>query len=189
METLNNKFNNLCNTSSDINEHLPILKRYAEECETITEMGIRYVVSTWAFLMARPKKIVSYDILTGLDLNLFNSNLEELKNEAKAIGTEFEFHLKNVLEVEIEPTDLLFIDTYHEYNQLKQELELHSNKVNKYIILHDTTTFGESGETFKEPNTIGIWPAVIEFLDENKNWSIKEKLTNNNGLTILEKRQ
>jgi hypothetical protein len=185
---MNNKYQILCNTNSDINEHLPVLKRYAEECEIVTEMGIRYVVSTWAFLSAKPKKIISYDILTGLDLNIFNSNLEELKKEAEEIGTEFQFHLKNVLDIEIDRTDLLFIDTYHEYNQIKKELELHSGKVNKYIILHDTTTFGEFGETFKEPNTIGIWPAIIEFLEENKEWCIKEKLTNNNGLTILEKK-
>ena len=81
----------------------------------------------------------------------------------------------------------MFIDTYHEYNQLKQELKLHGNKVKKYLIFHDTTTFGQFGETFKELNTIGIWKAIQEFLDENKNWIIEEKLDNNNGLTILKR--
>ena len=38
-----------CDTASDINEHLPVLKEYAQKCETITEMGVRAVVSTWAF--------------------------------------------------------------------------------------------------------------------------------------------
>ncbi len=42
-------YNNLCNEKSDINEHLPTLKRYAEKCDHITEMGVRSVVSTWAF--------------------------------------------------------------------------------------------------------------------------------------------
>jgi hypothetical protein len=33
----------------------------------------------------------------------------------------------------------------------------------------------------------GLWPAVEEFLQENKNWSLKERFTHNNGLTILER--
>jgi hypothetical protein len=64
---------------------------------------------------------------------------------------------------------------------------LHANKVRKYLIFHDTTTFGEFGETFKVPNTVGIWPAIEEFMLENKEWKIEERLTNNNGLTILKK--
>ena len=36
--------------------------------------------------------------------------------------------------------------------------------------------------------TCGLWKAVEEFLTENDNWIIKERYTNNNGLTILEKK-
>jgi hypothetical protein len=185
-ETLN-KYHHLCSVPSDINEHLPILKRYAEECEHITEMGVRYVVSTWAFLAAKPKTLVCYDILTGLDINIFNKNITEISEKAKEIGVNFSFTQADVLNIEINETDLLMIDTYHEYNQIKHELKLHGNKAKKYLIFHDTTTFGEFGETFKTPNTIGIWPAIEEFIQENKHWEIKEKLTNNNGLTILKR--
>jgi hypothetical protein len=41
MEILKNKYNILCNTPSDINEHLPTLYKYATECESIIELGIR----------------------------------------------------------------------------------------------------------------------------------------------------
>lgn len=187
MEEILNKYNFLCSQPSDINQHLPTLKRYAEECSHITEMGVRYVVSTWAFLSARPRKIVSYDILIGLNMELFNNNINELTIQAQKIGVDFSFIKTDVLDIEIEETDLLLIDTYHEYNQIKQELKLHANKVKKYLIFHDTTTFGLLGETFKTPNTIGIWPAIQEFLNENSSWILKEKFENNNGLTILEK--
>lgn len=185
METINSKYNHLCSIPSDINEHLPVIKRYAEECEHITEMGVRYVVSTWAFLAASPKRLISYDILTGLDMNVFSQNLEEAKTKAAESGIDFSFVHADVLNIEIEETDLLMIDTYHEYNQIKNELKLHGNKARKYLIFHDTTTFGEFGETFKEPNTVGVWPAIEEFLNENSNWKIQEFLTNNNGLTVL----
>ena len=60
--TLEQIYYQKCNSPSDINEHLPTLKRYADECEHITEMGVRWVVSTYAFLMSKPKKLVSIDI-------------------------------------------------------------------------------------------------------------------------------
>lgn len=185
MDEILKKYNHLCSIESDINEHLPILKEYGEKCEHITEMGVRYVVSTWAFLASRPKKMISYDILDGLDMNLFNGRIGEIKIEAERIGTDFSFIHADVLKVEIEETDLLMIDTYHEYNQMKKELELHGNKAKKFLIFHDTHTFGRFGETFKEANTVGIWPAIQEFMENNPHWVIEKKLENNNGLTIL----
>jgi hypothetical protein len=187
MEKILQKYNQLCQIQSDINEHLPVIKKYAEECEHITEMGVRYVVSTWAFLASKPKKIIAYDILTGLDMNLFNHNLNEITNAANEIGVSFTFQKEDVLNIEIEETDLLFIDTYHEYKQIKNELRLHGNKSKKYLMFHDTTTFAQFGEGGREPNPIGIWPAIEEFLEENKHWELCEKLENNNGFTILKR--
>jgi hypothetical protein len=43
--------------------------------------------------------------------------------------------------VEIERTDMLFIDTWHKYGQLSEELRMHSPNVDKYIVLHDTTSY------------------------------------------------
>ena len=48
--------------TSDINEHVRILKRYASRCESVAEFGVRNVVSTWAFLDSRAKRVFSYDI-------------------------------------------------------------------------------------------------------------------------------
>ena len=55
-------YNRLCEIPSDINEHLPTLMKYASECEHITEMGVRNIVSTFALLMGEPKRMISYDI-------------------------------------------------------------------------------------------------------------------------------
>ena len=33
----------------------------------------------------------------------------------------------------------------------------------------------------------GLWPAVDEFLQNNPNWILHERFTNNNGLTILKR--
>ena len=187
---IENQYNNLVNSPSDINEHLPTLRKYAEECEHVTEMGVRWVVSTYAFLVAKPKTLISIDMQSP---NKWGRNIDHLKGDAKNIGCDFNFILANTLDINIEKTDLLFIDTWHAYKQLKAELNLHSKNVNKYIILHDTTTFEFRDEEDYEEfgfkgDGKGLWLAVVEFLEENQEWEIKERFTNNNGLTILAKK-
>jgi hypothetical protein len=56
------KYEELCKMPSDINEHLPTLYRYAKECESVLECGVRGCVSSWAFLMARPKLLIMNDL-------------------------------------------------------------------------------------------------------------------------------
>lgn len=178
---LNEKITQISHNPSDINEHINTLIKYGRECEHITEMGVRWIVSTWAFLYAKPKELHSYDILPpsnwGCDIN-------EVYNVAKANNVKFNFYLKDVTKISIVPTDLLFIDTWHVYDQLKTELNLHSHNVKKYIILHDTETFKYKGES---ENYKGLWFAIEEFLNSNKSWTIHEHYSNNNGLTILKR--
>lgn len=168
-----------CGMRSDINEHLPTLKKYTEECETVVEMGVRGILSTWAFLAGNPKKMISYDIAPPSN---WDGDINEVYDAVKETDIQFEFILQDVLTVELEPVDLLFIDTWHVYKQLIQELNLHHSKVKKYIILHDTTSFEMKGES---AGFAGLWPAVIEFLSNHPEWEIHERYTNNNGLTIL----
>jgi len=186
-DSLDYRYKQACqDTSSDINEHLPILKRYAEICDHVTEFGVRHGQSTLAFLSAKPKRLISYDWHK-------EDEVDKLIDLAREENIDFRFIQKDVLEADIEPTDLLFIDTIHCYDQLKSELKLHTGKVKKYIILHDTVFHAEEG---MQGDYYGGWPggpgtglkrAIDEFLDSNKNWRIKEHLTNNNGMTVLER--
>jgi hypothetical protein len=188
--TINDKFSTLCNTPSDINEHLPILKKYATGCNVVVELGVRWVVSTYAFLAATPNKLISVDIKHPAEWG-GASALEEVQLFANDLNVDFSFIQASSLDVTLPNHDLLFIDTWHCYRQLLSELNMHHSNVNKYIILHDTTLFefvdetayGESGTG----NEVGLWPAVEKFILENPEWSIKERNNNNNGLTVLAK--
>jgi ornithine carbamoyltransferase len=182
-------YNQKTNEPSDIHEHLPTLKRYAEECNHITEMGVRWIVSTYAFLMGKPDKLISIDIQHP---NTWNADLSLVEAAANEINAGFEFILGDTLQIEIDETDLLFIDTWHAYKQLKAELDRHHNKAKKYIILHDTTSYEFKDETSYESlgwrgDGPGIGQAINEFLTENTEWVLHEKFTNNNGLTILKR--
>jgi beta-1,4-mannosyl-glycoprotein beta-1,4-N-acetylglucosaminyltransferase len=161
---------------SDINEHLPTLYALARECAHVTEMGTRSGCSTRAFLHAQPEALVCYDLER-------RPEVDPLEEAARQAGRpRFRFHQADVLQVEIEETDLLFIDTFHVYEQTRQELARHAGKVRKYLVFHDTTTFGDCGQ---EPGSRGIWPAIEEFLRDNSGWQLVARHTQNNGLTVL----
>jgi GT2 family glycosyltransferase/Flp pilus assembly protein TadD len=162
-----------CTTPADIHEHLPTLYHLASRCRHVTEFGTRTGVSTTALLFAQPERLVCYDLV---------KHAQVLRLQVLAGRTRFDFHKEDVLQAEIEETELLFIDTRHDYDQLKEELRRHAGKVGKYIVLHDTTTYGEGGET---PGHQGLWPAVEEFLAEGC-FRLGARNTNNNGLTVLE---
>lgn len=190
MKKILEKYNEHKNTPSDINEHLETLYNLGKECSHITEMGVRWVSSTWPLVYSNPKKIISYDIVT-------NPNIIEVINLCNEYSVDYSFQEKDVLQLEIEPTELLFIDTLHTYNQLIKELEIHSNKVSKYIVLHDTEFFGRVDESVYEhasnlikenPTTKqGLMTAVEDFLSTElgQSWEIFKIYKNNNGLTIL----
>jgi hypothetical protein len=194
MDKIKTKYLNQINTSSDINEHIETLYEYSKDCSHITEMGVRWVSSTWAFVYAAPQKIISYDIIK-------SDNINEVLDLTKEYGINYSFEEKDVLNIEIEETDILFIDTLHTYNQLFAELNLHASKVKKYIILHDTVTFGEVDEYVymhasqkiknKEINKQGLMNAIKDFINsqEGQDWMILKTYENNNGLTILKNKK
>lgn len=173
-----------CAAKTDINEHLPTIYEYAKRCDHITEMGVRDGQSTSAFLYAAPKKLISYDLYK-------DPNVEIWFNVAKDQGHDYHYIEANTLEIEIEPTEFLFIDTLHQYGQLKKELKLHADKVSRYIAFHDTVTYGQWGQDpsveFGYSGGMGIAFAINQFLIMHKEWKVVHDATNNNGLMIIEK--
>jgi cephalosporin hydroxylase len=173
MTKLEQNYKHAMAQSQDMGLFLPTLKDYSQECEHVTEFGVRWIVSTWGLLSGMPKIMHSYDINHP---EVHGAKIEEAYEIAKENNIEYKFILASTLEIEIEQTDLLLIDTDHTYEQLKAELNLHHSKVNKYIICHDTIAF---------PN---MYPAIPEFLNSHPEWSTKEHLTEYPGLIILEKK-
>lgn len=210
MITVLKKYNKLCKKRSDIKQHLPTLYKYATECESILELGVRGVVSTWAFVHGldnnnkSTKKIIVNDII--------ECNIDTLLKASKDTKVNIESIWKNDLDIELkENVDMTFIDTLHAYGQLKRELDKFSKLTNKYIIMHDTTVDGKYSQIVRkhsynfdkskkyaedisksvgipaEELIMGLWPAIEEFLNENHNWVLFQRYHNNNGLTILKR--
>lgn len=199
MNIIDQHFERFKNEVSSLNEHMETFKLYTQECEHVTELGTCEVVSTWGFLAGRPKKFVTVDLVDRYVDIQATGRLQLAEQAAADNNIEFQFRMADTSDPSfvIEETDLLFIDTWHVYDQLKKELALHSSKAKKYILLHDTSTFGELGEIAAyncniKPNDVcdlsprkGLWQAVEEFLENNNEWILKERFMHNNGLTIL----
>lgn len=180
MNEINYMYNYKLSIKSGIEEHLPTLKKYATECKHVTEFGVKDGNSTWALLAGKPEKMVSYD----LNYEPYKKEIDEIINKAHEAKIDYKFINANTLTIDIDPTDLLFIDTTHHYLHLIKELYRHGNKVNKFILIHDTTYCGEVSDDWTTP---GLNKAIEGFIADNKHWKIKEVFTNNNGLTVLQR--
>ena len=198
---IRSKYDALCRMTSDINEHLPVLEMYSSRCLHVTECGVRTAISSYAFanaLVSKPgAKLIQVDPQS-------HPNIVEFQNIATKEKLNSVFYAQSDLECPIETTDLLFIDTWHVYGQLKRELARWNSFVEKYIILHDTTVDEWYGETVRvgwnaeaqsrehgipvDEIKKGLWPAISEFLNDHPEWKLELRLFNNNGLTVLSRR-
>lgn len=160
-------------TGSDISGHLAVMCEYAQQCSRIVEFGVRGGNSTSAWLHARPSRLWCYD-------KSVPENLAVFQDIAKQNDIQFTFTQADTRTVTIPETDLLFLDTLHNSEQLAIELK-QAGRVYKFIILHDTDTNGWSGENWGG----GLKHALIEFLLANSQWRIDAHHSHNNGLTIL----
>lgn len=202
MNIIESNYQSQCSTWSDIYEHLPTLSKYTSECQHVTEMGMRSVVSSWAFAYGLTISEQVNKTLVSIDLD-YSSNIEPLKKALKECGINFVFVMADDVKINIDQTDLLFIDTFHVYAHLREELKCHADKVTKYIIMHDTQVDHTVGECIRngwdamkiaqdtgyrvEDINKGLQPAIDEFLSAHPEWQVKEVYTNCNGLTILQR--
>ena len=170
MITIEQSFHERVARHSDISEHLGMLRALACSCSHITEFGVRSGNSTVAFLAGLPLgcRLVSYDC----------------QPPPFTATSAWTFHRARTDELaDIEETDLLFFDTLHTYAQLRAELR-HGNRADKWLVFHDTVTFGTVGEDGGR----GLMPAILEFTEDNPQWRQFAACRHNNGLLVLERR-
>jgi hypothetical protein len=197
----------LSSQPSDINEHLPTILEYVKQSASALVLAGTSVQPYWTFTHGlinnnQEKKVLYYNTPAAIDKDEFTNVIRHLKN----LSITFSGDDYLVYDLPENTTvDLTFIDSWHVYGCMKRELERFAPKTNKYIVMHDTTVDEWEGETIRCNLDVaeqmqrtglpsyeikrGVWPAIQEFLNDNPQWKLKERFTNNNGLTILEKVQ
>jgi hypothetical protein len=159
---LRKHYESICARPSDINEHLPTLYSYAKKSTHVVEAGVRECVSTFAFLLGLLDGSIEdinanpgterHDALRQLKmscLDLYRSkNFDTVKIYEK-LGPTINMVVGNCIKYHGVSSTMTFIDTWHVYPQLRDELAHFSKITEKYIILHDTTVDGQRGETIR----------------------------------------
>ncbi len=175
--TIEERYAALLSEPSDIQLHLPKLRELASQVDNVCEFGVRTGRSTVALLAGRPKIMRSYDV-SGFGL------ASELEEQAKP-HTDFHFVQQSTRDKDIgmiQWPDLLFIDTLHTRGQLFYELYYHAMNVRRYVVLHDTATFGLTGEDGGAGINFAWQPWARAY-----GWKIAYETAECNGLTVLER--
>lgn len=170
--------------------HLPRLRALAEGLELAVEFGVKRGASSSALLLGA-HEVVSYDVVETADARL----LERLA------GERWTYCLADSRTADVPPCDLLFVDSLHTYDQVAAELTAHAGKVRRWLVFHDTITFGsigakgESGQhlwTYAAGQSVprgalGIRPAIDELMIRDPSWRLRAHYTDSHGLLVLER--
>lgn len=169
---------------SDCVAHLPVLKYFASLCDRVMEFGTRDGHSTVAFIDGCPGTVISVDIERTKIVDLLE-NTPLPCSRWKFIQADTS---KIIDDVDTDECSLLFFDTLHTYEHLKKELAVHGRKAWSYIAFHDTSTCGQKDLSGPNPNSIGILPAIEEFLAKYPGeYRTVYRTEENNGLWVLER--
>jgi hypothetical protein len=158
---------------SDMNEHAPKLREIARDLR-IVEFGIYHGVSAISFLAGGCKSLTSYDIVRWPVVDFV----------CKICADRFQWICQDCQEADIPLCDLLLEDSWHDGMHVRKLLRKHAPKVQKYLVFHDTHTYGKVGSGGGE----GIMLPILEFLaDQWPAWDMIYRVKNNHGLVILER--
>lgn len=158
----------------DMVPHMDGLRNLAAMCYHCTEFGVRTGQSTVAMACGMAEN--RGGILRSFDLN-------EPQFDWQVPATiDWEFTKADTSKLEtIEETDLLFIDTLHNTDQVRAELKL-APFVKRFLVFHDVQMFGTVGEQGG-----GISQAIWEFLAETRQWRVREYEHSTWGMLTLER--
>jgi hypothetical protein len=180
-----------CAGATSITPHLPRLRALATGLAVAVEFGVKRGASSSALLMGA-RRVMSFDI----------AETREARELAVAAGERWAYWIADSITAAVPICDLLFIDSQHDYEQMKAELEAHAYKVQRYLVFHDVVTFGEigaNGETGLHKwtyvrgqsvplNCLGIRPAIDELMIRDPSWRIAARYNDSHGLLVLERR-
>lgn len=170
-----------CKPGSDISEHLPMIAELAAQCSHVTEFGVRGGLSTTAILYGLSLR--GSGTLKSYDIEHHHAEIPELPR-----GVAWQFEKADTAKLsEIEPTDMLMLDSLHTAEHVAAEL-WHAVNVSRYIVFHDTTTFAGAGQG--DGGAMGICPAIFNFLasaEGYREWLVFRHNPNNNGLLVLKR--
>jgi hypothetical protein len=170
--------------------HLPRVRALADGLAIAVEFGVKRGASSAALLLGATR-VVSYDIVETPQARVLQ----------RLAGSRWEYRLEDSRTAAIPACDLLLVDSLHTYAQVQSELCQHAAKVRRWLVFHDTITFGSigaHGETGQHlwryvqgqsvpMAAMGIRPAIDELMIRDPSWMIRAHHVDSHGLLVLER--
>jgi len=165
---------------------MDVIRMLASECRECAEIGIRRGSSTIALLAGCEGKVTSYDI---------EPYPQHQRILAASEGRWRPIYIPSET-AKPEKVDMLVIDGFHNYPQVRMELDLFADHVRKYLVFHDTISCGTVGDGIANPEVYqaahlsdkrGIRMAIDELMILDRTWFIKAHYPNHSGLLVLER--
>jgi len=166
-------------TDRAMTAHLPRLRALADGLDRAVELGVGVGGSSSALLLGA-RQVLSIDIAETLEA-------AELRTIA---GDRWEYRIVDSLTTTIGPCDLLFVDSLHTFDHVDAELRAHADAVRRYLVFHDSITFGsvgaDGGTGQPDPTKLGIRPAIDLLMIRDPRWRIAAHYLDSHGLLVLE---
>jgi len=175
-------YEKLCQTPSDINEHLSTFVQMVKSigATRVIELGVREGVSTvaWLYALHDEGHLWSVDVSFPAEQAPIRSGTSPIVDSSKwtfILGRDDDPFVLATLPTEC---DIVFIDTAHTFEQTYRELELYKPRVRSggYILLHDTLDVG--------PQPWPVRHAIEKFVGERDlTW---DEHAYNHGLGVIQ---
>ncbi len=129
--------------SLDIIKHLPVLRKFASNVTSITELGVRNGIASWALAAGIAQRLSSgqaFETYTAIDITRASSIdcMESVFRRCSSM--DYAFLEGDDLLLKPFRADLTFIDTWHTYAQLAQELKRWGPLTNRFLVRAPLTT-------------------------------------------------
>lgn len=188
-DTIEGLYEHYCGCGWAMSPHLPRLRALAEGLDLAVEFGVKRGASSTALLLGA-NRVMSFDIV----------ETPQARALQQLAGDRWTYRIEDSRKAVVPWCDLLFLDSLHTYDQVRAELHRHAGMVRRYLVFHDTITFGsigakgESGDqlwTYQRGvsvprEALGIRPAIDELLIRDPSWRIAAHYTDSHGLLVLE---
>jgi hypothetical protein len=172
---------NLFHSQAHDNIQLYTVLRFSCLCNHATALTHNTYEPASAFLAANVSKSFVY---TMNDIN--DKAIQPILDVAKNQGVKLTFEK---IKDQIDPTELLYINTPAEGNFRAMELMKYCDKVSKYILLPNTVEFAHTASPniriADDVKPLGIVFGINHFLQINDDWFILEHNDVNPGMTVL----
>jgi len=194
------RLSSLAAANNEFGSLLLVLQKLGQQVDSVLEFGTgKFARSLTAWIAARVGRVETYDVKpVGTPIRTLMGDLARQAHVSLRIkqgDSTYVFFDKDSQDFE-----LLFVDSLHTGEQLKQELDNTHEHVSRYIVIHGIVQYGWNGEDSRlteiekkmhshvaQIGGDGLLPVIFHFLSTHREWMVKRVHTNGQGLIILER--